>query len=249
MIQFNLLPDVKIEYLKVRRAKRLIMLIAALITGASLVVLILLVFTVHVFQKQHLENIATDIERDSRAIKSTPGIEKILTVQNQLISLPALHQQKPEASRVFQYIAQVTPANVTIANLSVDFSTNTVSLTGSAPALSDVNRFVDTLKFTEYTRGEAETLNAMTFNRGEHDLAFSNVVLGSFGRSDDAANFTIDLNFAPEIFQTSRDNPETADKNESKHIVKLIIPNIVTTRSQLEKPGPLFQELPNGEGN
>lgn len=249
MIQFNLLPDVKIEYLKVRRAKRLIMLIATLVTGACLTVLVLLVLTVHVFQKQHLENIATDIERDSKAIQNTPDIEKILTVQNQLISLPGLHQQKPEASRLFQYIAQVTPANVTIANLDIDFSANTLSLTGSAPALSDVNRFVDTLKFTEYTRGDAEVLNAMTFNRGEHDLAFSNVVLGSFGRSGDAANFTIDLNFAAAIFQTSRDDPATADKNESKDVVKLIIPNIVTTRSQLEKPGPLFQELPNEEGN
>lgn len=244
MIQFNLLPDIKIEYIKIRRAKRLIMLIAALVTGVSLTMLVLLFMVVNVFQKQHLENITSDIARDSKIIKETPDIEKILTVQHQLQSLPALHQQKPEASRLFQYIGQVTPANVTIAQLDINFAENRMSLTGAAPTLSDINRFIDTLKFTEYTRGNQEVLNTMTFERGNNELAFYDVVLGSFGRSTDVTNFSIDLGFVPEIFATSRDDPATPDKDESTDIVKLIIPNIVTTRSQLEKPGPLLQELP-----
>lgn len=251
MIQFNLLPNVKLEYIKVRRAKRLVMFIAALITGVSLTILILLFMVVHVFQKQHLKNIAEDIARDSQTLKKTPDIEKILTIQKQLISLPALHQQKPQASRLFDYIKQITPPNITIAQFDINLVENTAKITGSAAALNDVNRFIDTIKFTEYTIGNPEVLNTTVFNRGEHESAFSGVVLSSFSRTGENAAYTIDLKFDPIIFKITLDNPETTDKDESTDVVKLIIPNIITTRSQLEKPGPLFKELPDKkeEGN
>lgn len=243
MIQFNLLPDVKLEYIKTRRAKRLVMLISSLVTAVSVTVLILLVMVVHVFQKQHLANIAEDIETDSKAIKATPNLEKILTIQSQLMSLPELHRSKPVVSRLFDYVRQITPANVNIARLDVNFADNTVSVTGTAQSLGDVNKFIDTLKFTEFTKGDPEALSTREFKRGEQELAFSDVVLGTFGRSADKTAYTVNFNFNPAIFEALSDDPATTDMDESTHIVKLIIPNIITTRSQLEKP--LFEPLVN----
>lgn len=226
MIQFNLLPDVKLEYIKTRRTKRLIMLIASVVTGVSLTVMILLLTVVNGFQKTHLNNLSRDIKRDSDAIQQTEDLEKILTIQSQLTSLPALHEQKPVASRLFAYVSQVTPVNTSIARLNINFTDQTISLTGAADSLGTVNKFVDTLKFTEFKSGDVQ------------ERAFFDVVLSSFGRDIRGASYTINLKFKPAIF-------------ESANAVELVVPNIITTRSQTEKPEEaLFQPLtaPETEG-
>lgn len=227
MIQFNLLPDVKLEFIKTRRMKRLIMLIASIITAISLTVLILLATIVHGFQRNHLNNLTAEIERDSAAIKNTPEMEKILTIQSQLTSLPNLHEQKPVASRLFTYVGQVTPVNVSIAQLNVNFTENTISITGAADTLGTVNKFVDTLKFTEFKNGDTP----------EPEPAFFNVVLASFGRDVRGASYTINLSFKPAIFELNNGG-------------ELIIPRGVTTRYQTEKPDEgLIQPLTTPEGD
>lgn len=226
MIQFNLLPDVKLEYIKTTRTKRLIMLIAATITAIALTVMIMLITIVHGFQKTHLNNLSREIEENSQAIKSTPDLDKILTIQSQLTSLPALHEQKPVASRLFEYVRQITPVNTSLARLNINFADQTVSVTGAANSLGTVNKFVDTLKFTQYKSGDTQ------------ENAFYEVVLSSFGRDGRGASYTINFKFKPAIF-------------ESANQTQLIIPNIITTRSQTEKPDEaLLQPLtvPQGEG-
>ncbi len=128
MIQFNLLPDVKLEYIHARRMKRVISLIATGITGFALFVLIMLFLAVNVFQKRHLSNLSADIKRDSAKLQSIPDLNKILTIQNQLRSLPDLHSQKPVATRLQKYLQQVTTTQASIADVKVDFVSETISL-------------------------------------------------------------------------------------------------------------------------
>src|SRR3990167_4791890 len=116
MIQFNLLPDVKLEYIKTRRNKRTILLIAGGAAAASLTVLILLFGVVHILQKQHLNNLNNDIKKHSSELEKTKDLGKVLTVQNQLDSLPDLHNKKVVASHLFNYVGQLTPAQASIAN-------------------------------------------------------------------------------------------------------------------------------------
>lgn len=58
MIQFNLLPDVKLAFIKARKLKRLVMVGAASVTSVSLAVVILLFIFVNVAQKKHLSDIS-----------------------------------------------------------------------------------------------------------------------------------------------------------------------------------------------
>ncbi len=226
MIQFNLLPDIKLEYIRTRRTKRLIMLIASVVTAVSVTVMVLLFTVVNGFQKSHLNNLSSDIERTGTAIKDTEDLDKILTIQSQLTSLPALHEQKPVASRLFAYTSQVTPVNTSIARLNISFTDQTITITGAADTLGTINKFVDTLKFTEFKNGDVQ------------ERAFFDVVLSSFGRDGRGASYTINLKFKPTIF-------------ESASAVELVVPNIITTRSQTERPEEaLFQPLtiPTAEG-
>jgi Tfp pilus assembly protein PilN len=223
MIQFNLLPDVKLEYIRAQRTKRLVVTTAVLATAGALALLIVLSLTVFVFQKQYMNHVSSDIKKYSSDLKSTPDLDKILTIQNQLNSLTDLHEQKPDTNRIIPFIEQVTPPSAQISSLNVDFDALEMKITGSADTLQTVNQFVDTLKFTHYV------------DNSDTPLAFSNVVLATFGRADKGASYSITANFDIAIF----DNTKT---------IQLTVPDKVTTRSETEKPTTLFETTPTSGG-
>jgi len=218
MIQFNLLPDIKLQFIRAKRQRRNVIVISAFAGAASLFILITL-FTINVVQKKHINDVNKDIKKYTTDLKAIPELDKVLTIQNQLKALPELHARKPVTSRIFGYITQITPAKVSIASLNVSFDTGTMGITGTADNLTTVNKFVDTLKFITYTT-EGDT-NAIK--------PFSEVVLSSFGRTDKDASYSITLKFDASIFDSSKK-------------ITLTVPKIITTRSETEKPGDLFKQ-------
>ena len=213
MIQFNLLPDIKLEYIKAKRTKRTVMLTSSLVTTVVLALFILLFVTVNVFQKQHMNDISNDIATEKAKLDKYPDLDKILTIQSQLGSITALHETKPVTGRLFVYLPQIVPQAVSLTNLKLDFETSTIELNGSTDSLGNVNKFVDTLKFTQYTNTETKVkVNA-----------FSEVVLDGFSKDVDASDFTIKLKFDPYIF-------------DSANSVALNVPEITSSRSVTEKP-------------
>jgi Tfp pilus assembly protein PilN len=226
MVQFNLLPDVKLEYMKTQRTKRMVMLAAFSAIALSVFIVVLLFLIVNVFQKQHIGNLNADIQTKTKELKDVPDLDKVLTVQNQLNSLTALHEQKPFASRLTTYLVQITPKDAKIGEVNVDFATNTMAIDGTANNLETVNRFVDILKFTEY---KVES---------EQDKAFSEVVLKSFGVSSGSrsaagtTSYSVEFKFNPIIFDNTKN-------------VELIVPNIISTRSVTEAPTDLFEAKVN----
>jgi len=218
MIQFNLLPDVKLQYLRVRRTQHMVITVSIIAIAVSMFVMIVLIGTVDGIQKKDLSDLKGSIATDSDQLKSTPNVSKILTVQDQLEALTGLHNSEPVASRLFNYVKDVTPSAASISQLNVDFTQNNVSITGSAPSLDVVDTYTDTLKFTTFSVSGSSSQSA----------AFSSVVLSSFSRDTAGANFTITANFNPTIFN-SADN------------VNLTVPDIISTRSAIDQPTDLFK--------
>lgn len=219
MIQFNLLPDVKLEYIKTQRIKHFVISASVIAAAASIGVFVVLVLTVDVWQGKTINDYSGDIKTFSQQLRDTPDLNKVLTVQSQLGALGDLHKAKPAVSRLFGYLSQVTPTQATISDITTDFSANTLSITGDAPSLDVVNTFVDGLKFTKYKVGST----------GAETTAFTNVVLSSFGRTNEGASYTLTLNFDAQIFNNTND-------------VKLLVPNQITTRSVIEQPTELFDQ-------
>ncbi len=226
MIQLNLLPDVKLEYMRTQRSRRLVIALAVLTSSVSLGILTMLL-GFGGLQKHNLSQLDKNIASETSQLKAKPDINKILTVQNQLGSLTTLHSAKPAASRVFGYLNQTTPTDSGISSLKIDFVANTIVIDGSSDLLSSVNKYVDTLKYTNYTVDKS----------GTPAKAFSNVVLASFGLNSDRsanvkpASFSITLNYDPLIFNIAK-------------TVELQVPSQVTTRAGLDKPAALFQSAP-----
>ncbi len=224
-VQFNLLPDIKIQYLQARRQKQLVLFVSFIAIAVSLLAMVILISIVFVIQKKSISDLSRDIGAASNELQSTPDLTKMLTVQNQLKALPALHDQKAVASRLFDYIAQSTPTDASISRLNIDFTTSLLTISGSANNLITVNTFADTLKFTTFKTDNAPT---------EEKRAFTSVVLSSFGRDSVGASYTINMNFDPVIFS-------------ELEVVTLTVPKKITTRSQTEQPAALFKEVEGGQ--
>jgi Tfp pilus assembly protein PilN len=219
MIQFNLLPDIKQQYMKAQRQKHMVVFISTLSMIIAVSIFVVLLLVTQLWQKKSISDLNGDIKQYSKELSSTDDFNKILTVQNQLKSLPALHDEKAVASRMFNYTTQLTPAKASISKLDLDFAQNTVSISGSADSLATVNTYVDTLKFTKYTTNDDES------KKGD---AFSEVVLSAFGKNTAATTFTVTAKFDPAIFSSEQE-------------VTLTVPQITSTRSATEQPTDLFK--------
>ena len=226
MIELNLLPDVKLKLVKAQRIQRII-IVVSILASAGAIALVVTLFSLNQIQKKHISDLNSNIAKNTTKLKNDSQLKKILTVQNQVNSLTALHAQKPAASRLFGYLNQVTPSDVGINSFTIDFNAHTATITGTAPALSSVNKYVDTLKFTDY----------QILNTQDKKKAFSNVVLSSFAIDSKASNpaqaatYTISFSYEPVIFDISKE-------------ITLIVPKQTTTRSTTEQPTELFQAAP-----
>jgi Tfp pilus assembly protein PilN len=222
MIQLNLLPDVKTKYISTERTKRLTIMSALAVCGGVIIIVLILVGVTYGSQKSKLSLFESQINISSTQLQSVDGLNKILTIQNQLNSLTALHNQKPVTSRLFTFLPQITPINVYVSDITIKFEDNSLVINGTADTLELVNKFVDTLKFTQYSSDQSE----------DKLSAFSSVVLASFSKAEKGFNYSATMFFDPAIFSGDYSS------------ISLEVPNITSTRSQTEQPDLIFQEQP-----
>lgn len=188
-VQFNLLPDSKLAFNRTQHTQRLVYTIAVAATIVSLAVLLLMVGVVYGLQKKMMSDAGTKVDKASSQLQAL-NIDKIITVQNQLSALTQLHQNKHMTSRIFTYLPEITPPNVSIDKLDLDLAKNTMTISGTASSQKDVNTFVDVLKFTTYKVGST----------GSPAAAFQQVVESGFNLNVSSVGYTIDMQFDPKLF-------------------------------------------------
>lgn len=225
MITLNLLPDIKKDYLKSQRTKRLFILSAFTVSAAVVGVAVLLGLFVFGAQNLHKSRVQSDIDNALSTLQSQEDLEKIVTIQKQLESLPELHDKKPVANRLFGYLATVVPANIALTEIEVAFDDdNEMTISGKGEDPKAVNVFVDTLKNATFTYNENETTNP-----------FTEVILESVSiDEEDGTNYEITLLFDYILFDNTISGGE------------LTVPKITTTTSVQQRPA-LFQEDESGD--
>lgn len=228
MIQINLLPSIKAEYVKAQRTKRTVISVSIIAIGVSVGIVGILASVAFGAQQLQLNSLQDKTAKNEAKLKEVNDLDKILTIQNQLIALTPLHDAKPVMSRVFTYLQQTTPDQVTIENYSIKNDEYTWTVQGKAPSLELVNKYVDTLKFTEIVLQNASE---------EPVKAFNEVVLTSFAKTQDGYSFEIDFKYNDQLFSSA--NPD----------IKIIVPSTVTTRSQTQLPtGDIFAPSTSSPG-
>jgi len=194
MVQFNLLPDVKLQYIKSQRTKHLVTFISMIAGFIAIGLLLFSMFVVYLVQHNLINSLNSDISKYSKQLNTIPSIDKMLTVQKQLNTLTSLHENKPVMSRVFPYLQQLTPQSVSLNRLQIDTAASTTALGGTADSLDSVKVYANALKAATYT-----------VNGGTPQKAFSEVVLTSFSRDIDGASFTITAKYDPALFTLNSD--------------------------------------------
>lgn len=187
-VQFNLLPDSKLQFNRSQRTKKLVFTTAIVACSASLAIFLVMLGLVDGVQKKLMDDAATKVDKSSKQLQDM-NIGKVITIQNQLIALPGLHQSKHMTSRIFTFLPKITPPNVSINKLDVDTTKNAMSISGTAGSQKDVNTLIDTLKFTTYKVGS-----------GSPAPAFQNVVESGFNINTTGIGYTVDMQFDPKLF-------------------------------------------------
>ncbi|HXY17920.1 MAG TPA: PilN domain-containing protein [Candidatus Nitrosopolaris sp.] len=213
-VQFNLLPDVKLAYVKAQRSRRLVTVVAVLLSSVAIAILLIMVFTVEVVQRKQLNDAAAAVTTANKQLSGIAGLDQVMTVQNQLYALATLHQQKHISSRLMlPYLPNITPSNVQISQVSLDLTKNTLSISGTAASQLAVNTFVDTLEFAQFKVGSQSAR-----------AAFTSVVESTFSLTNNGTTYTITANVDPGLFANTGQTPQ------------IILNNQITTRSVLEDP-------------
>jgi Tfp pilus assembly protein PilN len=193
-LQFNLLPDVKQEYLKTQKTKRTVITSSFIASSIAFFILLFMMTNVYVVNKKKLSDADKKISDYTNQITSIPKLNEILTVQHQLNSLSSLHQNKHVVSRIYDFLPDVTPTKVHLGKVDVDFALNTMTIQGTSDSQKTINTFIDTLKFTTY----------MVDNQDTGKKAFPTVIERQFGINDEGATYEISIQFDPALFAFSQ---------------------------------------------
>jgi len=198
MIQINLLPDVKREYLKSQQQKHLFIIASVIVSLIAISGLVLLFLYVQVIQPRHRANLQKDIDSGIQTLKNTKDAVKIVTVQGVLEQIPALQDTKMITSNIFGYLTDFTPQNVSYSEVRLDLTSSTLSLSGETTTLEQTNVLANNLKSASFVYTQSEKQQSLQ--------PFSEIVFGSLGKTSDSTNgkgvtFQIDMKINPQIFK------------------------------------------------
>lgn len=148
MIQLNLLPDIKKEFIRAQRTRNSV--IAGSVIAIAVSIGLITLFTLYVYVGQPLiaKQLTDDIKSKGEQLQAVPDIDKYLTVQHQLESLGPLHDNKKVYSRIMDFMPAlnpVAPHSIQLNTLEVNDAEGTVVFKGISPSAKSFNIFKDTL--------------------------------------------------------------------------------------------------------
>lgn len=135
MIEINLLPDVKQEFLRARRMRNTVISMSILIglASAALVVALLLILGVQAGREALADN---NIKDEYAKLSSVDDLSELVTLQAQLGSIGELHDNKTMTSRMFSMLQVINLGgsnNVQFSTVVLTPEDNTIRLEGSTP--------------------------------------------------------------------------------------------------------------------
>lgn len=227
MIQLNLLPDSILYEIRLRKFYRLLTRSGLFLAIIVIVITTFLFIEVKFLQQKSISSNNKKISSGLSSLNKVTDFNQILKINNAIGILPSLYSNRPDVTRLASYLALITPSTVSIKSLQLNFATDAFNFNGTADSIQTINTFVDTLKFCEFTIGASN----------QQKPAFSKVVLADYNYSSASStteDFTVNAVFSPQIFATNISG------------VQLIVPNKITTRSNIDQPTALFNLQTNG---
>lgn len=232
MIEINLIPDVKQEYIRAQKMRKVAITISILVGAAAAGIVVLLSLLLGA-QALHEAISRGQVDSEYKKLKSVNEIDNVLTIQNQLDQIASIHGNKTMDSRMFDVLLAINPTapnDVRISSVKLDPEESTLTIEGSAQngyaATETFRKLILNTQMKSITDGETTTV-ALT----------DEVTLGetSYGEGPDGGKVL--------RFSLSFIYPETLFTNGAKS-VSVVTPNsaVDVTDSRTRVPDSLFAE-------
>jgi len=231
MIQLNLLPDVKKEFLHAKAMQRNAISISIIVTIASVGILIALGFFL-VGQKALIASKTGGIEERANELAEIENVDEYLTIQAQLAQIDGLHATKLNTSRLLDILPRLNPSapnSVRFASVDITAETSTIEFQGGVKNVSALTTFKDTLENAQISyqsEGSGRTKEPL----------FNLITISEYGYSSNTENknaavgFTILAEYNPNLFATTSKN------------LNVSVPNRETTQSVVGAPKVTFEK-------
>lgn len=218
MIFINLLPDIKLEYVRSLRFKRLLVLLSAVLITCCIIIVSVLFFVANIQQPRQIANIEGTQNKDKSyepadsngaliaEIKQDESIQEILTIQRQLQSLSSLRQDRFIVERLFAlgdgtdrendgYLDKMAPPNLT--NVNFDFTTNTFSIAGKAESSDEAIKLHRSFRFVGFKdcTEENKSTRIYPFRVGR------DVLIAPGAGEDELISYVIEGKFSSKLFE------------------------------------------------
>lgn len=135
MIEINLIPDVKLEYLKAQRQKRNVISLSIIVAMVAGALVVLLGFYVFVVQTVTMSLADGSIDSETKKLQQVDDLAKTLTIQQQMSAISSLHNDKLMSSRLFEVLKTIVPRGeneVSVSSLSLNTEDSTITIEGEA---------------------------------------------------------------------------------------------------------------------
>jgi Tfp pilus assembly protein PilN len=232
MIELNLLPDVKRDFVRAQRMRRQVIVSMIFLSIAAVGIVAALALYVYGGQFAIGQLLDGGIKDKSQRLSNVKDIDNYLTIQNQLRVLSGLHSNKLAYARLFDFLPTLNPAppnNIHITRLSASEEAGTVTIVGYARDYKAVTVFENTVKNAElsYKDSDSGEQKSEPFVK---DITMSEVDLSEDLNGNRVVGFTATLT----------NNDGTFKRNVTN--VHLSVPNKNTTQSAQQVPQAVFSE-------
>ncbi len=234
MIEINLVPDIKQEFLRSQslRAKVTSAAILVSLAAGGLVVALVMVLGVQAARDALADN---DIKsKYQKLVDANPDLNDIVTIQQQLSELSSVNDSKQVSSRLFDVLVLINPKepnNVQMTEVRYDPSASTIQISGTAGvgSFNAVDAFKKTILNTKitYTSGSSEKTAALA-----SDVKVGKTSLGENSLGERVVRFDISFKYPKDLFSNKVSN------------VRITTPEgeVDVTDSRLRVPDSLFTE-------
>ena len=165
MIQINLVPDIKQEFLRARKVRNLAISLSTLIGVASvaLVVVLSIVLGIQYGLERYVDG---QIDKSYAELTQNEDLSDIVTIQNQLGTISGQHDNKSMDSRLFAVLSAINPSapddsQFTSVKLIPDEATLEIEgmTSGGYPATVALKKTIEntSISYTDLAFDEAQT--------------------------------------------------------------------------------------------
>ena len=238
MIQLNLLPDVKREFLRTQRVRVKVITAAFFLSVAAVAAVVVVALWVYGGQELQKKLLTDDIARTYKELRAVKDIDKYVTIQNQLKSITALHDDKNHFSRLLDYLPAIN-SGVKLSNIAVDTDATSIVMDGQTKDYTTLIIFRDTLKGATLSDSDKDCGVIRTSSTIDKTALFSTVDVTSSGigttnNAEPVVSFKITTTYRADACKSSIKKP------------KVCVPNKETTPSTVGTPG-VFEEVKETE--